>query len=240
MNEVQTFNNQEFGEVRTVEINGEPWFVASDIAKVLGYRMASDLTRRIDEEDRGMQIMRTPGGDQTMTVINESGLYCAILNSNLPSAKNFKRWITSEVIPSIRRNGGYIMSQNNLTPEQIVANALVVAQNIIQQRDRQIEEMKPKADYFDALVDRKLNLSFRETAKQIGVGEKQFITFLIDNKYIFRDQKEQLQPYARFNKTLFETKEYTSHHSSHAGTQTLVTPKGRETFRLLLCRDKEA
>lgn len=87
MNEVQTFNNQEFGEVRTVEINGEPWFVASDIAKVLGYRMASDLTRRIDEEDRGMQIMRTPGGDQAMTVINESGLYCAILNSNLPSAK---------------------------------------------------------------------------------------------------------------------------------------------------------
>ena len=95
--------------------------------------------------------------------------------------------------------------------------------------------MKPKAEYFDALVDRKLNTSLRDTAKELGVGEKAFITFLINGKYIYKDQKKQYRPYADKNKGLFELKEYKARYSDHAGLQVLITPKGRETFRLLLC-----
>lgn len=107
MNELQIFENPEFGKVRTVEIDGEPWFVASDIAKTLGYRDSSALTRRIDDDDKGTQKVSTLGGEQNMTVINESGLYSAIIGSNLDSAKRFKHWVTSEVLPAIRKHGIY-------------------------------------------------------------------------------------------------------------------------------------
>ena len=123
-----------------------------------------------------------------------------------------------------------------MTPEQIVANALIVAQNIIANKDKQIEEMQPKADYFDALVERNLLTNFRDTAKELNIGEKHFIGFLIDNRYIYRDQSRKLKPYAdKVEKGLFEIKEFNSRYSDHSGLQTLITPKGRETFRLLIC-----
>jgi len=236
MNDIQIFNNDEFGQIRTVEIGGEPWFVGNDIAAALGYSNTRDaLAKHVDEEEKMVSQIATSGQRRNMTVINESGMYSLIMGSELESAKKFKKWITSEVIPSVRKNGGYIAGQENMTPEQIVANALVVAQNIIQDRDRQIAEMKPKAEYFDQLVERKLLTSFRDTAKELGIGEKAFITFLIDHKYIYRDQKRQLKPYSEKNKGLFELKEYNARYSDHAGLQTLITPKGRETFRLLIC-----
>lgn len=117
MNEVQIFNNEEFGEIRTITKDGEPWFVASDVAKALGYRMASDMTRRIDEEDKGYTKVRTHGGEQEMSIINESGLYAGVFCSNLDSAKSFKHWVTSEVLPSIRKTGSY--SKPLTTSEQI-------------------------------------------------------------------------------------------------------------------------
>lgn len=113
MNELKIFENAEFGQVRTVMINGEPWFAASDIAKPLGYRMASDLTRRIDDEDKGTHLMSTPSGEQNMIILNESGLYSAILGSKLESAKRFKRWVTSEVLPALRKTGTYEMPKKN-------------------------------------------------------------------------------------------------------------------------------
>ena len=129
------------------------------------------------------------------------------------------------------------------TPEQIMARALKIADKQIQ--DLRIENkallednetMKPKAEYFDELVDRKLLTSFRDTAKELNVSEKSFIQFLMTHKYIYRDQKRQLRPYSEKNKGLFELKEFSSRHSDHAGLQTLITPKGRETFRLLLSK----
>lgn len=120
------------------------------------------------------------------------------------------------------------------TPEQVMARALKMADATIKELSLKVEEMKPKADYFDALVDRKLNTSLRDTAKELSVGERFFISFLLDNKYIYKDQKKQYRPYADKNKGLFVLKEYKSQHSDHAGLQLLVTPKGRETFRLLL------
>lgn len=235
MNELKIFKNEEFGQIRTKEIEGKPYFVGGDIATALGYGNPRDaIGSHVDDDDKLLSEIPTQSGRRRMICINESGLYSLILGSTLPNAKKFKRWITSEVIPSIRQNGGYIANQDNLTPEQIVANALVVAQNIIANKDKQIEVMQPKADYFDALVERNLLTNFRDTAKELGIGERVFITFLIEHKYVYRDQKNKLRPYSDKNKGLFELKEYNARYSEHAGLQTLITPKGRETFRLLL------
>ena len=235
MNELMIFSNEEFGQIRTVEIEGKPYFSASDVANALGYSNPRDAVSR---HCKGVvkHDIPTSSGTQTLSFIPEGDIYRLIAKSQLPSAEKFESWVFDEVLPSIRKNGGYIANQENMTPEQIVANALIVAQNIIADRDRQIEEMKPKADYFDALVDRKLNTSFRDTAKELGIGEKRFIAFLT-GKYVYRDSNNKLRPYAAYTTTdnkLFVVKEFRAKNSDHAGIQTLITPKGRETFRLLL------
>lgn len=241
MNNLQIFNNPEFGPVRAVEHDGEPWFVGKDVAQALGYSdQAKAIRIHVDEEDKGVDEMATPGGTQIVTIINESGLYSLILSSKLPAAKKFKRWVTAEVLPALRRNGGYINGQATMSDAEIMAKALVVAQNTIAQRDKRISEltvttqiMQPKADYFDELVDRNLLTNFRETAKQLGIRERVFIAFLMDRKYIYRDKRGHLMPYAEKNSGLFEIKESTNEKTQWSGTQTLITPKGRETFRLL-------
>lgn len=241
MNNLQIFNNPEFGPVRAVEHDGEPWFVGKDVAQALGYSdQAKAIRIHVDEEDKGVDEMATPGGTQIVTIINESGLYSLILSSKLPAAKKFKRWVTAEVLPALRRNGGYINGQATMSDAEIMAKALVVAQNTITQRDKRISEltvttqiMQPKADYFDELVDRNLLTNFRETAKQLGIRERVFIAFLMDRKYIYRDKRGRLMPYAEKNSGLFEIKESTNEKTQWSGTQTLITPKGRETFRLL-------
>lgn len=123
------------------------------------------------------------------------------------------------------------------TPEQVMARALKVADQTIASLKLEVSEMKPKADYFDDLVDRNLLTSFRDTAKEFQIKESVFIKWLIDNNYIYRDSKKKIRPYATsMNKGLFELKEFSSRYSNHADAQTLITPKGRETFRLLLCK----
>lgn len=194
--------------------------------------------------------METPSGAQETTIINESGLYSLVLSSKLPTAKKFKRWVTSEVIPSIRKHGAYMTPETleaailnpdtmiklctALKDEQDKRKALEVA-NAELVVEKQI--MQPKADYFDELVDRNLLTSFRETAKQLEVKEKELIGFLLEKKYIYRDKKGKLQPYADKNNGLFEVKECFNEKTKWSGTQTLVTPKGRETFRLLWMRE---
>lgn len=239
MNDIQIFKSEEFGQIRTVDVNGEIYFVGKDVAAALGYLAERNaIAAHVDNDDKMTHRISASGQNRDMTIINESGLYSLVLSSGLPNAKKFKRWITVEVIPSIRKNGGYLANQENMTPEQIVANALIVAQNIIANKDKQIEEMQPKADYFDALVERNLLTNFRDTAKELNVGEKTFIGFLIDRKFIYRDQSKKLKPYAdKVEKGLFEIKEFNSRYSDHSGLQTLITPKGRETFRLLLQDD---
>lgn len=242
MNELKIFENPVFGQVRIVECDGEPWFVGKDVAQALGYKdTINALKSHVDPEDKqgGWQIT-TPGGTQEMTIINESGLYSLVLSSKLPTAKAFKRWITSEVIPSIRKTGGYITGQGQLSPEELMAKALMVAQKTLAERDVRISTltvenqiMAPKAEYFDDLVDRNLLTSFRETAKQLEIKEKAFIAFLLEKKFIYRDKKGKLMPYAEKNNGLFEVKECFNDKTQWSGTQTMITPKGRETFRLL-------
>ncbi len=241
MNNLQIFNSEEFGEIRTVVKDNEPMFCLSDVCRVLEIKNVSDCKSRLREKGVVTTDTLTNGGTQRMTFIDESNLYKVIFQSRKESAERFTDWVTCEVLPSIRSNGGYIANQENLTPEQIVANALIVAQNIITQKDKQIEEMKPKADYFDELVDRNLLTNFRDTAKEFGVKESYFINWLLEKNYIYRDCKGKLQPYAAsMDKGLFEIKEFSSRYSNHAGTQTLVTPRGRETFRLLLGKSVKA
>lgn len=140
--EVTVFKNlvhPEFGELRTVEIDGEPWFVGKDVAAALGYTNSRDaIATHVFADDKGVESIDTLGGRQKMTIINESGLYALIFGSRLKIAKDFKHWVTSEVLPSIRKNGAYIRNQENMTPAEIVARGLIAAQKIIEEREKEI------------------------------------------------------------------------------------------------------
>lgn len=240
MNNIQIFK-YENNDVRTVELNGEPWFALKDVCAVLGISNHKMTAQRLDADEVILtDLTDSMGRQQETTVINESGLYNVILRSDKPEAKPFRKWVTSEVLPSIRKNGGYISGQEQLTPSELMAKALLVANKTLAERDARISEltvqnaiMQPKAEYFDELVDRNLLTSFRETAKQLGVEEKKFISFLMEKKYIYRDKKAKLMPYADKNNGLFEVKECFNEKTKWSGTQTLITPKGREKFRLL-------
>lgn len=236
VNELQIFNNEEFGEIRTITKDNEPMFCLMDICKALDMKNPTMVASRLEDDEVTKFDLGSKRGETNF--VTESGLYAVILRSDKPNAKKFRKWVTGEVLPSIRKNGGYIANQENLTPEQIVANALVVAQNIITQKDKQIEEMKPKANYFDALVDKKLNTNIRDTAKELGIGEKAFVSFLIEKGYVFRQGKhKQLRPYAKYAESgngLFVLKDKHNEQNGWTGQQMYVTPKGKETFRLLL------
>lgn len=242
MNDIQIFNNPEFGEIRTIDQNGEPWFVGKDVATALGYVDAfGAIKKHVDEEDKLVCQIDSAGQKRDTTLINESGLYSLTMNSKLESAKKFKRWVTSEVLPSIRKNGGYLAGQDQLTPEELMAKALLYANKTLAERDARISELTvqnqaliPKAEYFDDLVDRNLLTSFRETAKEFGVPPKKFVNWLIEKKYVYRDGKGKLLPREdKKNEGLFEVKEAKNDKTKWSGVQTLITPKGRETFRLL-------
>ena len=248
--ELQIFQNAEFGSVRTADINGVPYFVGKDVAEILSYsNTRKALLDHVDEEDKtdGVTIRDSIGREQAPVLINESGLYSLILSSKLPTAKKFKRWVTSEVLPAIRKTGGYIPHDEEMSDAEIMAKAFQISQRTIEEQHRKIgaleiekshlqvenQVMAPKADYFDELVDRNLLTNFRDTAKQLGIAPKKFVPLLLEKKYIFRDQKGKLMPYQDKNKGLFEVKECFNQKTKWSGVQAMVTPKGRETFRLL-------
>ena len=254
MNELQIFNNPEFGEIRTVEVDGEPWFVGKDVTLALGYSDTDQALRKhVDEEDKLTRQFNGSGQNRVMTIINESGLYSLVLSSKLPGAKRFKRWVTAEVLPYIRKHGAYMTPETleaailnpdtmiklctALKDEQDKRKALEAANSALTV-EKQI--MQPKAEYFDELVDRNLNTGIRETAKELEIKEKSFVAFLLDKRYLYRDKKGKLQPYAQYANYLFVLKECYNEKTQWAGTQLLVTPKGRETFRLLYLNLKTA
>lgn len=219
MNEIQTFNNPVFGEIRTVTINDEPWFVGKDVALVLGYKDTSDaLKRHVDGEDKLTRCFTDSGQNREMFIINESGLYSLILSSKLPGAKDFKKWVTSEVLPSIRKHGAYMTPETLqaaiLNPDTMIQlcqqlkaeqdkNKVLQIQNSRLTVDNQI--MQPKADYFDELVERNTLTNFRETAQQLGIKQKLLVQFLLGKKYIYRDKKGKLMPEAMPEESADET-----------------------------------
>ncbi len=143
-NQIQAFESARFGTIRALSIDDEPWFVATDVAKALGYRMASDMTRRLDEDEKGTRSMRTPGGEQELSVISEAGLYNAILGSKVPGAREFKRWVTHEVLPALRRDGAYVASDGTEDDATLMARALLAAKRQMDAKDRQLREQRER------------------------------------------------------------------------------------------------
>ena len=251
MSELKVFENPEFGKLRTVEINGEPWLVGKDVARALGYKdTINALKSHVDEEDKkGGWRITTPSGTQEMTIINESGLYSLVLSSKLPTAKKFKRWVTAEVLPSIRKHGAYmtpdaiekdlynpdfiIQLATDLKKERAKSYAMMTEAALL---NMELDMQQYKVDFFDALVDSGTLHSIRETAKLLEVPEKTFVRWLIRDKFLFRDSGGKLLPCAgRDTKDgLFAVKEVGNAEKNWFGTQTFVTPKGLVAFNLLI------
>lgn len=241
MNELQIFKNEEFGEVRTVTIDNEPWFVGKDVAAALGYSNTRDaIAKHVHEDDKGVAKCDTPSGKQEMTVINESGLYALIFGSKLESAKRFKHWVTSEILPSIRKHGGYIAGQENMSDEQLLARALMVAQSKIAENQKQIERMKPKEIFADAVATSHTSILIGDLAKllkQNGVetGQKRLFNWMRENGYLIkRNGVDRNMPTQKsMEMGLFEVKESTVNNpdgSVRINRTTKVTGKGQQYF----------
>ena len=232
MEELQVFNNEEFGEIRTVTKNNKTYFAGSDVASALGYAIPH---KAVQTHCKGVLKWNIPtkSGNQDVLFIPEGDVYRLIMRSKLPAAEKFESWVMDEVIPSIRKNGGYIANQENMTPEQIVADALIVAQNIISQKDKQIEEMRPKADFFDAVADSKTAISMNEVSKVLGIkglGRNNLFEFLRDNAILDR-WNVPYQKYIDCGWFRVIEQKYTKNGEEHISIKTLVYQKGVDAIR---------
>ncbi|WP_339089427.1 phage antirepressor [Clostridioides difficile] len=238
-NNLQIFKNNDFGEIRVIELNGEPWFVGKDVAEKLGYKDTSDaLKRHVDDEDKGVGEIPTPGGNQNMKIINESGLYSLILSSKLPNAKAFKRWVTNEILPSIRKTGGYIHTTSNMSDDEIMARALQVAQKTIEKKSREIEEkdkviqlQQPKVLFADSVASSDNSILVGELAKLlrqngIDTGQNRLFDWLRNNGYLIKRKGEDYNTPTQKSIDLgvIETKEGTRVHPD-GHTSITKTPK---------------
>lgn len=237
--DISTFNNSEFGEIRTIQNDSGILFCGSDVARALGYARPADA---ISAHCKGVCVLPTPsaGGVQNTKFITEGDVYRLIAHSKLPGAERFERWVFDEVLPSIRKHGAYltedVLEQALTSPDFLIELATRLktekAKNAQLTVSNQI--MQPKADYFDMLVDRNLLTGIRDTAKELGIRQNDFVRFLLDKGYLFRTKKGKLRPYAAYVESgLFEMKEFVNDKTGYTDTQTMITPKGKETFRLL-------
>lgn len=183
---LKSFYNEKFGTIRTASINGEPFLVGKDVAQTLGYSNPQKALRdHVDEEDKGVNEMDTPGGKQKIILINESGLYSLILSSKLPAAKEFKHWVTSEVLPAIRQTGGYILGEKDMTDEEIMAHAIIIADSKIKLMGNRIKQLEEENASLlpDAVLARDLMkfedcYTLKEVADMVEVGRTKFCSFL--------------------------------------------------------------
>jgi prophage antirepressor-like protein len=215
-NMITVFENEEFGAVRTTVIDDMPWFVGRDVAKILGHTNPLRAIRDyVEDDDKGVTEIVTPGGVQKITVINESGLYALIMSSHIPSAKRFKHWVTSEVIPSIRRYGMYATTpmlrkfQENPELIQLVCERMLAEKDRADRLDKKVAELQPKADFFDAFVNPEDCTNIRSTAKELGVPERMLCKFLQDAGFLYRCPAGYLMPYSKpENEGLFIVRDY--------------------------------
>lgn len=245
MNDLQIFKNEEFGEIRTIEINGKPYFVAADVAKSLGY---SNPRKAIIDHYKGVTKRDTPttSGIQSMSYINEGDLYRLIAKSKLPSAERFETWVFDEVLPSIRKNGGYIAGQEDLSDDELMAKAILVAQKKIEERDKLIEQQrlkieadKPKTIFADAVSASHTSILIGNLAKLIcqnGIqtGQKRLFEWLRVNGYLMKSGVSRNMPTQKsIDMGLFEVKETTITNpdgSVRITRTTKVTGKGQQYF----------
>lgn len=246
MEKLQVFQNAEFGSVRTIKVEGEPYFVAKDIAEILGYSNPRDaINKRVDEEDKGVAKCDTLGGVQDLTVINESGLYSLILSSKMPNAKKFKHWVTAEVLPAIRRHGAY-MTEDTLekaltSPDFLIQLATKLKEE--QEKNKALTEdnarMKPKEIFADAVATSNTSILVGELAKLLSqngyaTGQNRLFTILRDRGYLIKSGTSKNMPtQSSMERGLFEIKETIIHNpdgSIRISKTPKVTGKGQQYF----------
>jgi anti-repressor protein len=244
----QVFENSEFGQLRvTQDENGEPWFVAKDVSNILGYRSASELTRLLDDDEKGTQPVRTPGGVQELSKISESGFYKSVMQrrasfindeKHQKAVKRFQRWVTHEVLPAIRRDGGYMVARDE-TPEETMARAVLIANSTIERQKARIAELEPKALFADAVAASDGTCLVGELAKMlrqngVNVGQNRLFAMLRDDGFLGKSGSNRNVPTQRaMEMGLFRIKETAITHSDgHVSINRTpkVTGKGQRYF----------
>lgn len=254
MDGIKTFTNKEFGTVRTIVKDGEPWFVGKDVAEILGYKETAKAIRtHICAEDKGVSVLDTPGGQQKITLINESGLYSLILGSKLPKAKTFKRWVTSEVLPTIRKTGGYVANDemfiNTYLPNADAQTRELFRLNLstIRQLNKKIEQDKPLVDFASHIQTSEDCISMNDMAKLatkngIKIGRTRLFNFLREKKVLGCRDGHKNMPYQRYIDTQpwFQLKEssYIQNGEVRIGLTPMVTPKGQSGIIRMLRKCK--
>lgn len=257
-NDTQVFNNDIFGQIRTKIIDGEPWFVGRDVAKALGYNNTRDtLKKRVSDEDKGVSVCYSLGGNQKMIVINESGLYSLILGSTLDSAKDFKRWVTSEILPTIRKTGGYvnndemfintylpnadeqtkIMFKSSLTAIRELNGKIDTLNGEIKKLDGQVSElgnkvevMTPKAEYYDDVLQSEGLVSITTIAKDYGKSALWMNNFLHQHKVQFKQNNTWVLYAKHSGKGYTKSKTYYNEKTGRSKVTMYWTQKGREAI----------
>ena len=238
MGDLKIFTNEEFGEIRTSVVNSEPMFCLSDICKSLGLSQPSKVKERLNEKGVRTIPTLTSGGEQNLLYINEPNLYKVIFQSRKESAERFTDWVTSEVLPSIRKNGGYIAGQETLSDDELLSKALLVAHNkiaerdkIIEQKQARIEQMKPKAIFADAVATSRTSILIGDLAKWIcqngyQIGQKRLFEWLRNNGYLCKRKGTQwnMPTQKSMDLGLFEVKE-SVHVNSNGCNIVTRTPK---------------
>lgn len=258
MNGIQIFKNPEFGNMRAITKDGEPWFVGKDVAEALGYgkgkSLANAVANHVDAEDKGVTEMMTPGGAQKMTIINESGLYSLILSSKLPTAKKFKHWVTSEVLPAIRKTGGYIPVTPGMSDMEVLARAVLISKktiDVLKEKNKLLETeneaMKPKALFADAYAATKDGILVGAMAKMlrqngVDIGQKRLFRILREKGYLMKFGTDRNMPTQRsMDRGWFRIKArtITTPDGSNRSTRTvLVTGKGQQYFVNLFLKEE--
>lgn len=247
MNELQIFKNKDFGEVRVIAINDEPWFVGKDVAEILEYKRTADaLNTHVDGEDKGVGEIQTPGGKQKMIIVNESGLYSLIFSSKMKKAKEFKRWVTSEVLPTIRKHGAYMTEtviERTLTDPDYLIQLATTLKDERQRRllaEEENERNKPKVLFSDSCEVAENSILIGEFAKRMkqnglpNMGQNRLFTYLRNQGYLCKNGERRNQPTQKaMEQGLFETKVRVINNpdgSTRTTTTTKMTGKGQIYF----------
>jgi prophage antirepressor-like protein len=239
-NKIEVFKNEQFGEIRTALIENEPWFVAVDVCRALEIGNSSQAISRLDADEKMITLISNEGnkrGNPNMTVVNEPGLYTLILSSRKPEAKAFKRWITHDVIPMIRKTGCYMTDSVLERIRKDPTFTYTLAKVMLREKDRadaleaELNAAKPKADYYDAFINPDDCTNIRTTAKELEIPERKFVKFLLNEGYLFRSPSGQLLPYnKKSNEGLFIVRDFVTFR--YTGSQTYFTPKGKDVIRI--------
>lgn len=244
--EAQIFRSEEFGQLRVADNDGDPWFVAKDVCAALGLDRPSQSTRYLDADEKRVCLVNTPGGAQKMVAVSEAGLYALVLKSRKPEAHDFKRWVTHEVLPSIRRKGGYMVARKDETPEEVMARALLLAKEALDRKDKliaeqgaQIDEMRPKALFADAVAASDGTCLVGELAKMlrqngVEIGQNRLFSILREDGYLGKSGSNRNVPTQRaMEMGLFRIKETAvTHADGHVTINRTpkVTGKGQRYF----------